>query len=249
MRAAAGGQSHAVTTHFLRMQAQFGHFFRRSGTVVAGALGYDQAQLGFRDDSGAYGYTPLHHLSARLVLGQRLRRRWMLTAFVRPGVASDFQGIDGRDVRVSAGAVVRFAYKPRLSFAFGALYNNGVFGHLVLPVLNIQYRTRLLRVLIRFPHQFQVWLTPHRSAEVGLEARVVSGLFRLHRASVLGDSASLLYVTFGPVVRQIFLGGVFAQLSGGYAARYLQLYRDDQRTHATLDFRGWYLSATLGYLI
>ena len=81
-----------LRSHAVRLTFQYGHFFRRTGTLIGVALGYDSLQL--QPGSGADNTSALslHHLALRLVVGQRLHPKWMLNGFVRTGVASDFKG-------------------------------------------------------------------------------------------------------------------------------------------------------------
>lgn len=247
----AGAPNVDLESHLLRIQGQFGHYFRGTGTVLAGALGYDQLHLGLWWPGAATLWTRLHHVSVRLAVMQRLSRRWNLVIFARPGVASDYAGLDPRDVRISAGVVARFAVRERLEIGFGALYNNGVFGHLVLPVLSVHYRQSTWRLRLDFPERFAGWVTLTPWFEAGLRAQFIGERFSIHGGSraPLGDTVAPLYITLGAVTRFFLVRGFYVALDGGWLVRHLQLLRDDRTTHRRLDFAGWFSSVTVGYLL
>lgn len=242
----------SLESQLLKVKVQAGHFFRSTGTVVAGSVDYQLFTLGSGATASRSRPLPLHHLSLRLALAQRVHSKWMISAFGKPGVASDYHGYHKRDLQLSAGAAARFAYRPNLTFLFGLLYNNGVFGHLVLPMLHIRYRWRFGQLLFQFPHKIGLWYLVHRKMELGLEGRFAAGVFGIHGLAdrlALGDRLSGLYVTIGLVSRAYLWRGWYVSVEGGYLARYLRLFRDDVETHARLDFKGWYLSTAMGYLL
>ncbi|MDY0002357.1 MAG: DUF6268 family outer membrane beta-barrel protein [Polyangia bacterium] len=240
-----------LESHLLRIQGQFGHYFRGTGTVLAGAAGYDQLHLGLRSPGAATLWTQLHHVWVRLAVMQRLSRRWNLALFARPGVSSDYAAFEPRDVRITAGAVARFAVRERLEIGFGALYNNGVFGHLVLPVLSVGYRRPTWRLRFDFPERFAGWITPTPWFEAGLRAQFIGDRFGIHGGSLapLADTVAPLYITLGAVTRFFLVRGFYVALDGGWLVRHLHLLRDDSTSHRRLDFTGWFSSVTIGYLL
>ncbi len=250
--AQGGGAPVTLESQFLRVKVIAGHYFKRTGTVVAGAVGYDLLRLGSDSAAGGVAASSLHHLSVRFALAQRIHRKWMLSVFAKPGVASDYRGFRTRDLQLSTGIAARFAYRPNLVFLFGALYNNGVFGHLVLPMLHIRYRWRWLRLHFLFPHRVELWVVPHRKLELGLVGGFTAGVFGVHHGSTqraLGDRISTLYVNIGLAARSFLYGGWYLSVDAGYVARYLNLFRQGRQTHSRLDFRGGYVSVSSGYLL
>lgn len=237
-----------IDHHTVRFEGMAGHFFRDTGTIVAGSLRYNLAPVSFRIGTQAAERTSFHGLYGRLSLLQRFDASWGSLGFVRAGIASDFAGISWSDVGMSTGAALTYRVSERLQLSGGALYTNAFVNQLVLPLVRLQYRGESFRFLLMVPRGANAWYAPVDWFELGLQVASQAQRYGVHAEPRLGDRYARLDVSAGPAVRFYPFGDWFVGVEGGYDARYARLFQADAVRHALLDLAGGYAALSTGYM-
>lgn len=71
---------------------------------------------------------------------KQLGPSWKATVFAFPRFASDFKDISGKDFQPGGALLLTFKKNENFSYAFGVYYNREFFGHLLVPVLGIDWQ-------------------------------------------------------------------------------------------------------------
>ena len=85
--------------------------------------------------------------------------------------------------------------------------------------------------------------------EMGGRFSVLNLRYGLHREARFIDELNALNVTAGPVLRRFLYGGIYAELTGGYNARFFRIRQGESTTYQELQLAGYFLNAGLGFMI
>ena len=210
-----------VAVSHLSVGAAYPVSFGGGRTRLIGGVRYQRLGLGYRDGRlAAPRPDALHYLRYDLTLVLRFSDRWTATAYVAPGLASDFGGrLSADDLHLRTAVLVACQAGPRLTYGLGATYRDRL-DNAWLPV--VQLAAPLgprLRVDVVAPSYAQLWMAPRadRDFELGLEVRFSTTPFHLGDAPSDGATRRMQYklVTGGALARVRLVGPAYLSLEGG----------------------------------
>lgn len=157
----------------------------------------------------------LHDLSYRLTLTLPVSERWRVVAAAQPGLASDFENIEGNHWRFQGALVFRRAFGQGSTVGLGGAVRNDFGDALVLPVLNLQFETERFRVDLQPPKSVAGYFRAGQWADIGLAARVDGGFYRLGAAAQEGLRVKYSVISLGPEARFPLGTRVMGRVTGG----------------------------------
>jgi len=238
----------ALETHTLRARGLIGTRLSRTSTTVAALLQYDVTWLRTRLADAPWTRRTLHAPSLNLGVVQALGPSWGLMGYVMGGLGSDMERVESRDLRITVGAGASWRRSERLSFVFGAMYTTAMFIPLPLPMFHMRYLREPWLLNIRIPNSAEIWWRAG-PWELGGRFAVLNLRYGLHDEGRPADELNAINVTAGPVLRRALYGGLYAEITGGYNARFFRIGEGDRSTYEELRLAGAFFNAGLGFRI
>ncbi|HMA95165.1 MAG TPA: DUF6268 family outer membrane beta-barrel protein [Polyangiaceae bacterium] len=244
------GEALSLRNYVLSVHGMYGHRFKSTSTMLAAEGRYDVMWGASRVGASSWRNETYHFPALRLSMLQDFGEPWGMVAYALGGVASDMAGFGSGDFRITIGVGASYSYGANLKIIAGAMYTN-MFDLPVpfLPLLDIKYRTGPATLRLSFPHSASAWLAVAPWMDLGVVIRAPNLRFTLHARDRIADEYGALTVTLGPVARVFAWSGLYLQGEGGYAVRNYKLYERERIVYERLDFKGWFVAASLGYMI
>ncbi len=220
-------------------------FSLNDSTILIGGLAYSGLFLDYRGlvfDPGE-GFSKkdlakdLHVLD--LILGANVDwdDNWSTLLLLYPGIHSDFQDLNGKDIYFSGAALAGYQVSESLSLSAGIYYDDS-FGHpQLLPLLGVQWRINESLSLEAFIPQFLVFTWQLDSwLAVGLKGSVEGNQYRLKEGTpwehTVVENSQILA---GPFVDLQLAGELFLRLQGGFVFGRTFEFRDDDSNAKLFD--------------
>ncbi len=229
-------------------------------TAVFGGLAYHGLFLDYRD----LVFTPedglgeddlakdLHVLDLVLGGSHDWDEHWSAFLILYPGVHSDFENLDGKDLYFSGAALASYRVSEDLTLSGGAYYDDSFGYPRLLPMLGIQWRIDAELTLEALLPQFLVfsWQLSPRLA-LGLKGSVEGNQYRLKEGSPWKDTVvEYTQILAGPFADLRLAGDLFLRLEGGFVFNREFEFRDDDSDRKLFDGdidNSAYAGASLSY--
>lgn len=168
------------------------------------------------DPAGDEPIDRLYDLDLRLTVVRFLSPRWVLAVTASPGIASDFEDIDGSHLTFQGSAVVTKVVRPTLSWSVGAAVTNAFGEILPVPILGLQWQGPSYRADVLAPDRGEFVFTPGDVIEIGVSADVDGNIYTLGRDDEL-KHAVVRYsvINIGPLVNVKLATWARLSLAGG----------------------------------
>ena len=217
--------------------------FAQGRMQFVNGLRYQRLGLGYHDGLlDAPRPRTLHYIRYDLSVMRQLASRWTATAYVTPGLATDFAGsISTDDLHVRTVLLFTRRASAQMTYGLGVTYRNRL-DNAWLPVLQLDALLGPhLRLDIVVPSHAQFWVAPRsrNALELGLEARIATTPFHLQNAPSEFTAQRMQYkvLTTGAVSRVRLRGPVYAALDAGLTL-VNQLKYDGSPSNRTVDLEG-----------
>jgi hypothetical protein len=218
---------------------------------LVNGLRYQRLGLGYHDGLLAAPHPrALHYLRYDLSVMRQLTPRWTATAYVTPGLATDFAGpLTSDDLHVRTVVLFTRRASAQLTYGLGVTYRNRL-DNAWLPVVQLDALLGpRLRIGIVAPSHAQFWVAPRsrEALELGVEVRIATTPFHLQNAPSELTAQRMQYsvLTGGAVTRVRLMGPVYAALDVGLTL-VNQLKYDGTPTSGTVDLEdGPYLRGSV----
>ena len=241
--AGASEERLGLSLSHLSVGAAYPAAFAQGRMRLVNGLRYQRLGIGYHDGLlAAPRPTVLHYLRYDLSLERKLTDRWTATAYVTPGLATDFGGsISSDDLHIRTVVLFTRRASARLTYGLGLTYRNRL-DNAWLPVMQLDASIGPhFRVDVVAPSHAQLWVAPRSrdALELGVEVRVATTPFHLRNAPSQSAAQRLQYkvVTGGAVTRIRLRRALCAALDGGVAL-INQLEFDGATTSRTVDLEG-----------
>ena len=212
-------------------------------TRLVNGVRYQRLGLGYHDgELSAPEPSTLHYLRYDLTLIRQLSERWTATAYVAPGLASDFAGrLSADDLHIRTALLFTRRAGSGLTYGFGVTYRDRL-DNTWLPIVQLAAPLGLrFRVDVVAPSYAQLWVAPRadRDLELGLEVRFSTTPFHLEGVLPDGTVQRMQHqvVTGGAMTRVHLIGPAYLSLEGGLTLIH-QLDFEGATTHRTVDLEG-----------
>lgn len=227
-------------------------------TVVMNTLSYSYLRFDYKDwinEGSSYQPSEFHSLRYEANLRQRVGNKWWLGIAIRPGLASDFQNIDGKHFTLNGGLSMTRAVSARVAWGLGVAYLNEFGEPKVLPVVILRWASASERyaVNLALPQRAEAWWVLSPVTTLGLTARVEGEHYRIGEEGLQNEDSTLKYstVNVGPEARfTLGRGTSLLKVGAGMAlSRPFELRDDDGNALLTLDLEpGVYIRAGLSFM-
>ena len=234
-----------VSVSHLSVGAAYPISFAQGRTQLINGLRYQRLGLSYHDGMLDSPHpSALHYLRYDLTLIRQLSDRWTATAYVAPGLASDFAGrLTADDLHVRTVVLLTRRAGPRLAYGLGVTYRDRL-DNTWLPVMQLEALLgQRFRVEVVAPSHAQFWIAPYadRDLELGLEVRFSTTPFHLEDASLNGtmqdgtvQRMQYKLITSGALARVHLVGPAYVSLEGGLTLIH-QLDFEGATTERTVD--------------
>lgn len=177
------------------------------------------------------------------------RGDWAVYAEFRPGIHSDLEDVDTRDIYYEGGLMASYAFSEAFSASLGLYYDDSFGEPELYPLAGAQWLIGGGFVLDAFlPSYLIVSCQPGSRIRFGLRGRLDGHQFRLRK--LIWDDTVVKYeqVMIGPFVDFSLTGTVVLRIEGGVAVARKFEFRDDDSSEKLYDGDvrdGGYLSAAI----
>lgn len=207
--------------------AYSGLFLDYRGLVFAPGEGFSQKDLA----------KDLHVLDCILGGSINWDESWGTLLLLYPGIHSDFQDLDGKDIYFSGALLATYRVSDALSLSAGAYYDDSFGYPLLLPMLGAQWRLSDSLSLEAFIPQYLVlaWQLDPRLT-VGLKGSVEGNQYRLREDSPWENTVvEYNQILAGPFVDLKLVDELFLRLEGGFVFSREFEFRDDDSNDKLFD--------------
>ena len=162
---------------------------------------------------------------------------WSVFADFRPGIKSDMENIDSKDISYQGGALVSHRFSDALCLSLGLYYNDSFGEPQLLPLVGAQWMISdvlaldaVLPEYLLFSYQPETWL------KLGLRGRVKGHEFRLSEKTPWKDSVlEYSQILVGPYADLYLTDHLVLRLEGGVATARKFKFRDDNSSRTLYD--------------
>ena len=162
-----------------------------------------------------------------------------LQVLAAPRIMSDFKNLDGNSFMMGGALSYKKQFRDELSLGFGAMYNKELFGHYLVPFLDIYWEfAGKWRAVGLFPITLRVEYLANDNLTLGLNHFGLITTYYLGDDAVKGSDGTGAYLERQSIDLSLFArhriaGNIFVEGMAGYAVgRNYKQYRADQ----TVDF-------------